>query len=352
MNPALESIFAVLELEPALDSGGKVAFLRAQAHPKLDRFKGRLSCEQDFKPRALALEKNGLAVSERLEDGAFDLVLVMPERQKEMTLADLARAHDLLADGGVLLCSLPNDWGAKRFEHRLRDCAGNIGTLSKHHCRTFWAKKDAAWNQEMLAEWRTGGEFRKVIDDRFWSVPGLFAWDRIDVGSRLLTEHLPAEISGVVADLGCGWGFLSDFLLRNRRDITTLDLYDADSRAIEAAKKNLSGLAPRSRLRFLWHNVTTGLDRPQFYDWIITNPPFHETRQPDPVIGMRFIIAAAHALKPDGQLWLVANKHLPYERLMREGFAETSVIVQQEGYKILVGKTPNPVAQLPARKPR
>lgn len=351
MNPALETIFAVLRHEPSLDSGGRTAFLRAQPHPGLDYFKGRLSCEQDFKPRALALERAGMTARENLE-GPFDLVLVMPERQKEMTLADLAHAHDILADGGVLLCALPNDWGAKRFEHRLRDCAGNIGTLSKHHCRGFWARKNAQWNQQTLTEWRAGGEFRKVVDDRFWSVPGLFAWDRIDEGSRLLSSRLPPEMTGVAADLGCGWGFLSDFILRHRPGITNLDLYDADARAIEAAKRNLAGVSRKTRVQFFWHNVTTGLEKPGHYDWIVSNPPFHETRQPDPVIGMRFIIAAAHALKPDGQLWLVANKHLPYEKLMREGFAETSVVVQQEGYKILSGKTPNPVAQLPARKQR
>lgn len=349
MNPALETIFAALDHEPSLDNGGRVAFVRAQAHPRLEHFKNRLSCEQDFKPRASALEKAGFSLAEKVE-GLFDLVLVMPERQKEMTLSDLAHAYDLLADGGALLCSLPNDWGAKRFEHRLRDCAGHINTLSKHHCRAFWARKSPDWNQELLSSWRSGGEFRRVVDGRFWSAPGLFAWDRIDPGSRLLTEHLPEDMQGHAADLGCGWGFLSDFILRYRPGVTKLDVFDADARAIEAAKKNLSGLNPRARVRFLWHNVTAGLERPSFYDWIISNPPFHETRQPDPVIGMRFIIAAAQALKPNGQFWLVANKHLPYERLMREGFAETSVVVQKDGYKVLMGRTPNPVAQMPARR--
>lgn len=350
MIPALETLFAVLDHEPALDAGGRVAFLRAQAHDQLARFKGRLSCEQDFKPRATVLERSGLKVEPKLQ-GPFDLVMVLPERQKEMTLADLAHAHDQLAEGGVLLCALPNDWGAKRFEKRLKEVAGTAGTLSKNHCRGFWTRKSADWNQAMLAEWRTGGEMRKVVDDRFWSVPGLFSWDRIDPGSQLLTEHLPQEIAGEVADLGVGWGFLTDYLLRNRPGITQLDVYDADGRAIEAARRNVAAVKSRTGVRYHWHNVTAGLDRGGF-DWIVTNPPFHETRQPDPVIGMRFIIAAAQALKPEGQLWLVANKHLPYERLMQEGFAQTAVVVQKDGYKVLMGAQPNPVAQMPEKKRR
>ncbi len=350
MIPALETLFAALKHDPSLDTGGRVAFLRAQAHQELERFKGRLGCEQDFKPRAAVLERSGLKAEEKLE-GPFDLVLVMPERQKEMTLADLARAHDLLADGGVLLCSLMNDWGAKRFEQRLKEVAGEAGTLSKHHCRAFWARKNAGWNQQMLAEWRAGGEFRMILDDRFWSVPGLFSWDHIDAGSQMLTEHLPQEIAGHVGDLGVGWGFLSDFLLRNRREITQMDVYDADGRAIEAARRNLTPAKGRAKVRYHWHNVTAGLERTGF-DWIVTNPPFHETRQPDPVIGMKFIIAAAMALKPEGQLWLVANKHLPYERLMQEGFEQTSVVVQKDGYKVMMGAKPKADVQMPERKPK
>jgi 16S rRNA (guanine1207-N2)-methyltransferase len=58
------------------------------------------------------------------------------------------------------------------------------------------------------------------------------------------------------------------------------------------------------------------------------------------------------ALKPEGKLWIVANKHLPYEKLMKEGFAETSVVLQQDGYKILMGSHPNPIQEMPERKKR
>ena len=64
MNPALESLFVALDHEPSLDSGGKVAFLRAHAHQELERFKGRLTCAQDFKPRETALERSGIKVAE------------------------------------------------------------------------------------------------------------------------------------------------------------------------------------------------------------------------------------------------------------------------------------------------
>lgn len=351
MDPALEALLHILNQNPSLGGVGRVAFLRARAHADLQqRFGERLQCEQDFKPRADALERAGFQLVRELE-GRFSLVMLMPERQKELTLADMARAAQLADEGGTVLVSLPNDWGAKRFEERLASVAGGVRTVSKNKCRVFWTSTSSAWDQDTLAAWREGAVMRRVIDGRFWSRPGLFSWDRIDPGSRLLTEHLPGEISGAVADLGVGWGFLSDFLLRNRPEIETLDIYDADRQALEAAKKNLGLVATRVRIRPHWHDVTQGLGDAR-YDWIVMNPPFHEMRQADPHIGLRFITAAAQALKLHGQLWLVANKHLPYENLMREAFDHSRALVEAEGYKILTGERPSRMARTEAHDRR
>ena len=37
----------------------------------------------------------------------------------------------------------------------------------------------------------------------------MFSHGRIDPGSRLLAEALPADLSGKVADFCAGWGYLS-----------------------------------------------------------------------------------------------------------------------------------------------
>ena len=196
-------------------AAGRIGFLRARVHDDLLQFGDRLSCEQDFKPAAADLEAAGLTGPDhkRLE-GRFALILLLPDRQNLQTLADLARGMDLLEDGGVLVVGLHNDWGARRYEKLLAELAGAVGSFSKHHCRVFWAEKGADLDADLLTEWRSHGEIRQVVEGRFWSVPGLFSWNEIDEGSRLLTGHLPEGIRGAVADLGAGWGFLSDLLLR------------------------------------------------------------------------------------------------------------------------------------------
>jgi 16S rRNA (guanine1207-N2)-methyltransferase len=345
---APDALAYFLETHPDLPAAGKVLFMHAQPLPALQGFAGRLVCEQTWKPRADALRAAGIA-SVKEAEGSFDLILLLPERQRETILADMARAHDLLAQGGTLVVALHNDWGAKRTETLLGNIAGNIHSLSKHHSRVFWAKKEAPWHAEDLAAWRDAAALRRILDGRFWSAPGLFNWDVIDEGSRLLTENLPVTLSGAVADLGCGWGYLSDHVLRHCPNVRSLDVYDANATALEAARRNL-GLVPSPvRPRLHWHDVTAGLGDVRF-DVVVMNPPFHDGREAQHDLGLRFITAAATALRTTGELWLVANKHLPYENLLRELFETSRTVAEGRGFKVLHGAQPKAILQRSRRK--
>ncbi len=340
MSDTLDALIYALDVNPDISTEGRVLFLRAQEHPALEHFAGRLVCQQTWKPRAKELEAAGHR-AEREAHGLFDLVLVLPDPQRDLMVGDLARAHDHLAPGGLLMAAQHNDAGSKRCEQHLREVAGGAESLSKHHSRVFWATKDEKkpWKADLLERWRQGAAMRRILDGRFWSRPGLFSWDRIDGGSALLAQHLPLTLAGNVADLGCGWGFLSDHLLRNCHDIDSLDIYDADADCFECARRNLGIIPTRVKAKPRWHDVTAGLERVQ-YDAIVMNPPFHEGKDADPLIGMKFIAAAAQALRPDGQLWLVANRQLPYENLLSETFASVEKIIETGGFKVLQAKTP------------
>jgi 16S rRNA (guanine1207-N2)-methyltransferase len=51
-------------------------------------------------------------------------------------------------------------------------------------------------------------------------------------------------------------------------------------------------------------------------------------------LGRAFIAAARRALTPQGQLWLVANRHLPYEDTLRQGFRDVAAIGGDGVYKL------------------
>jgi 16S rRNA (guanine1207-N2)-methyltransferase len=336
---ALETLAHVLnEQHDLLASADRIAFLRGMPTDGLEDVKAKIVCEQPFRPREQSLRASGYEVADTLE-GPFPLVLVLPERQRHRTLADFARAFALLPEGGTMVVCLHNDWGARRYEKLITAVAGNIESVTKRHCRVFWAKKTRALNTEELDLWSQDYEMRREIEGIYWTRPGIFAWDRIDEGSQLLIDHLPSHMEGTVGDLGCGWGLLSMRILERFDGIKRLDAMDADRDAVEAARRNIGNVKSPARSRAFWHDVSTGIEE-RHYDWIVMNPPFHEGREPDSGVGIQFIAAAAQGLRSTGELWLVANKHLPYEAVLREMFDVMEQKAEMNNFKVLCARMP------------
>jgi 16S rRNA (guanine1207-N2)-methyltransferase len=199
----------------------------------------------------------------------------------------------------------------------------------------FWSKPlDNVHDAALLAQWSKLDAPRPILGGRFASRPGVFAWDRIDPASALLVEHLPADLAGKGADLGAGYGYLSAEVLARSNKVVSLDLYEAEARALDLAKRNLAAFETKATLGYRWHDVTTGL--PEQYDFIVSNPPFHtQSRADRPDVGRRFIAVAAESLKPGGRLFLVANRHLPYEAVLNASFGQVRVVGEGDGFKVI-----------------
>src|SRR5262249_9751965 len=151
--------------------------------------------------------------------------------------ANIARGWALLADGGSLVCAGANDDGAASLEKHVGRAFGLGGALSKFHCRVFWFTRGGRNPPDYL---RALAELQPVRDGPWVSQPGIFSWDRVDDGSALLARYLPDDLSGHLADFGCGWGYLAREILGQAPGVTRIDLIDAEYRAIEAARANVT----------------------------------------------------------------------------------------------------------------
>ncbi|MDB9794491.1 class I SAM-dependent methyltransferase [bacterium] len=147
-------------------------------------------------------------------------------------------------------------------------------------------------------------------------------------------ENLPNHLSGKGADLGAGWGYLSNELLKNNDKIKSICLVEADWNALNCAKLNIND----SRAKFEWADATHHKDNG--YDFIVMNPPFHQSRKAEPDIGKSFIQRASELLSPKGQLWMVANRQLAYETTLDTYFTAVNSITETPQFKVINASRP------------
>jgi 16S rRNA (guanine1207-N2)-methyltransferase len=263
-----------------------------------------------------------------LEDvapGSVDAIMIYAPPgvlERRYTLALALRA---LKPGGRLDVMAAKDKGGSRLKKELQAFGVEVGESAKaHHRRCIVIRPESlAGVDEAVA----AGAPRRVEGLEAWSQPGVFAWDRIDAGSLLLAQTLP-PLKGAGADLGCGYGALATVVLGSAA-VTALRLIDLDRRAIEAARKNVTD----PRASFEWADVRT-LEADADLDFAVTNPPFHDGGAEDKRLGQAFIHKAAAMLRKGGTLWLVANRHLPYEADLNAAFKRVTKVADQGGYKV------------------
>lgn len=330
---ALETLFQFLDSEAVQAPAQDVLFLRAKVCPQLSLFSGKnLVCEQTFKPDFDALQRRGIPVTTEVQ-GKFDLCLALGSKQRDENFIQFAAAIDALKEGGVFLCSLPKELGAGRFEKELKRAGGAEILFVKNHCRVFGLKRSCALHEDVVQSWRALRELKPVEGCGLLSRPGIFGWDKIDKGSQLLVSQLPG-LKGKIADFGSGYGFLSSHILNSCADVSELHLYEAEKIALDASRHSFEKLSQAKKLYFHWHDVTAGSEEKGF-DAIVSNPPFHSGRQMNISLGEKFLESAAKALKPGGELYMVANSSLPYERTLQNNFRSFSQLVSERGFKVL-----------------
>jgi len=327
VNAALQTLMLAFAAEEALPVPARALFLGAEPHPDFKTWPEIVGW-QPFRPTAMKWEKAGLSLAEKPQE-KWPLVMILPGKSRDETLAWFAMARDHLEPGGRILVSMPNTAGAGRFEKEFAKAFGSPSSIQKNKCRAFSSIENEGWNECLIAEWRQLGDFRIVSGYRVQA--GIFSCDHIDSGSQLLVDHLPAWLHGNVADLGAGWGFLSDSVLDRCPNIRKIDLYEADARALDCARINLA--RHEREIGYHWHDVTTGI--PAIYDGIVTNPPFHIGQTADVNLGCAFLTVAHAALKNGGNLLLVANRQLPYEAVLDSLGMAWRKIAEDKTFKVI-----------------
>lgn len=310
---------------------GMSAAVNVSYHYNFDAV-ANLHVVQNYKYEYAAWENKGHDVApELLPDKKYQTIYCQIPQSKEYSLYLMAQCFDALEEDGLLICMAGNNENGKRLKKWFADFDINAQSESKQKQRIVWGYRKEI-NQNVVTEYLKKYGIQKVIynDEDFYSKPGVYGWNKIDNGSKLLCNKLPENIKGYGADYGCGYGFLSKFVLSD--SVTSLDCIDADHNALVCAQKNLKDSL--SKINFIHMDLNEN-NTEKKYDWIVMNPPFHQGKKSDSDIGVKFIEQTSKSLKPNGMLYMVSNSFLPYEKILQKTFKNVEKIIEQNGFKIL-----------------
>ncbi len=304
-------------------SSGRIGVFRPCRDMELGGFPvDRMHVIQGFRPDHDAFAAKGYRTG-TVPEGTYSLSIVFLPRSRAGCRQLIAEAS-AVTEGAVVVDGQKTD-GVESLIREIRQRA-NIGfVFCKAHGRLFSFDggyfDDWVWTEEPSA-------------DGLLTAPGDFSADGPDPGSEMLVNALPGTLPKRMADLGAGWGYLSRAVLC-RNGVSELHLVEAECMVLGRARKNIDD----PRARFHWADVSSFSVFP-LLDGIVTNPPFHSGRTVDMSQGYAFIEAAARLLRRSGRLWLVANRHLPYESELRRRFRKSCEIAGNGRFKVLAAERP------------
>ena len=166
----------------------------------------------------------------------------------------------------------------------------------------------------------------------------VFSRESLDIGARLLLQHLPSTTGETdIIDLGCGNGVLG-LVAANLNPEARLTLVDESWMAIASARENLAQV-PAVSATFHVGDGLMGIPS-RSADLILCNPPFHQQHATTGNIAIAMFQEAARALRPDGELRIVGNRHLGYHRVLPRWFGQVEVVASDRKFVVLSARQP------------
>lgn len=282
-------------------------------------------------------------VASAVRDVAFDVVATHLPRGKVLARQFIAEAAAVLKPGGRLYLAGHKKAGIKPFVAYAQEVFGNGEVIVfKKGYRVAVCLKDGGTivPQTDYHRWH---EFSAEVRGRvyrFVSKPGVFSWDKLDAGTRVLIETMKIRPGDTALDLGCGYGIIG-LIAAEKAHQGRVYLADSSVVAVEASRRTLALGGVTNAEAYLSDGAAAVRD--VRFDVVVTNPPFHQERQTNYDVTHQFIRDAASVLQRRGRLYVVANRFIRYEGQMSEHFHEVSVAYEDNLYRVLLAVRPKKV---------
>lgn len=281
---------------------------------------------------------------------ALQAIFFRVAKEKPLNLYWINQAFEHLATGGELIFVGNKGDGIKSIikhaENRFNVKAQQI----KHKPDAILAivKKSVGQNIGPVLDDRNYTELRAVAsqdtiagspikDVMFYSKPGVFGWDKIDQGSLLLVDSLPAVFNSLkdkpkrVLDLGCGYGYITT-MAAQLAEFDEIIATDNNATALLAAEKTFAenGIPAKSIATDAGEQIS------EKFDLILCNPPFHQGFSVDGGLTKKFLTNTKRLLNKHGHAIYVVNAFIGVEKIAAQLGLKTQTIVNNNQFKVLV----------------
>lgn len=262
--------------------------------------------------------------------GEFDAVLVFMPKAKARLQAVLQQLPDVLAPGACVYLVGEKREGIDSAGKWLLALANDARKIDRARHSVLWSARVGGDIASQPVHSRCPVIALPGIALPVCFLPGVFSEGRLDEGTALLLQHLPELPPGPVLDFACGSGVISAFIL-HRQPQLALTAVDSDAFAIASTEVTLA--QNRHKAEVLASNGFSELTGRRFGS-IVTNPPFHEGIKTDALMTVGFIHDMARHLHSGGELWLVANRFLPYAEALQTVFKTVEVITETGKFRV------------------
>ena len=224
-----------------------------------------------------------------------------------------------------------------------RNIHSSTVSLFEHYLKDI--RTSLAWKKARLVTGKTGGSVTEknsypvsikpaYEDFELINYPGLFSFGRVDPGAAFMMSNFPrVKNSSVVIDLACGDGIFAlkaALLWKESAVICTDESYLALKSAKESFEKN--GL--KGRAEFLRKDSLEGISESSA-DVILCNPPFHSSHSLSTSTAVKMFRESFKTLKKGGELFVVANIHLGYEKQLLRLFKKVNIVRTNKKFSII-----------------
>lgn len=162
---------------------------------------------------------------------------------------------------------------------------------------------------------------------------GVFAGTGIDIGTRLLLDHIPEMRQAERAiDLASGSGVVAAALALARPDLQVLAT-DQSAAAVASTRATALANGVSDRVEIVRADGLETVDTASA-QLIVLNPPFHVGAAVHTGLAERLFADAARALEPGGELWVVWNTPLNYRPILDKLIGSTKQVLRTNKFTV------------------